>query len=222
MARRWLKIGTVLVTVMVGLTPGLSTVPAVAHGGGVESLYAATDAYLGERIQEVTDTEDVLLAVEWEPTVDGTVTGVRICLDLGQNGVNARLPLLAFLWRADGTLLTRGSASEGISYTAPCFYDIHFCCETRAVDADERYVVGFWVRGGQYSYVWHGFDTDISNATTGHLTAPSNANSTAGDGNGLYVYADWFDVTAATPPFPTYSWENSDYLISPRFLPDSH
>ncbi|GIH03756.1 hypothetical protein Rhe02_18230 [Rhizocola hellebori] len=185
-------------------------------------LYPATDPYLDLRVQEVTDTNDVLLAVEWSPTVSGTVTGVQICLDLSQQEVNPRLPLLAFLWSADGTLLTRGSASEGISFAAPCFYQIGFCCQTRTVQANEHYVVGFWIRGGQYSYVPHGFDNDVSNAPAGHLNAPSNANSTIGSGNGLYVYADWSQVTDTNPPFPAESWENSDYLVSPRFVPDQH
>ncbi len=61
-----------------------------------------------------------------------------------------------------------------------------------------------------------------TNATTGHLIAPSNTNSSVGAGNGLYVYAGPADVFAVNPPFPTDSWENSDYLISPRFIPDPH
>ncbi|HEX6686972.1 MAG TPA: DUF4082 domain-containing protein [Candidatus Limnocylindrales bacterium] len=196
----------------------LSWAPASAHGGGAEFLYIATDAYIEQRIQEVTDTNDVLLAMEFETNVNGTVAGVRICLDLTQQEVAQRLPLQGYLWAADGTLLTTGGASEGISFSAPCFYEIFFGTQVR-VTADVRYVVGFWLRGGQYSYVPHGFDSDISNATQGHLGAPSSTNSTVGAGNGLYAYTS---VVGPSSPFPVESWENSDYLISPRFIPDAH
>jgi hypothetical protein len=194
------------------------SVPAAAHGGGVEFLYGPNDAYLDQRVQEVTDTNDVLLAMEFLATVSGTVNGVRICLDLTQQEVNQRLPLQAYLWSAGGTLLSTGSASEGIESFAPCFYQISLGTWVH-INAFQRYVVGFWIRGGQYSYVPHGFDGDISNATTGHLGAPSNANSTVGAGNGLYAYTSQFGQNT---PFPVESWENSDYLITPRFIPDPH
>lgn len=96
-SRRWL-FATVAVVSALALLPGA---PAAAHGSGPEYLYAPTDAYLAGRVQEVTDTSDVLLAVEFRTTVGGTVSGIRICLDLTQQQVNARLPLLGNLWTAD-------------------------------------------------------------------------------------------------------------------------
>ena len=194
-----------------------ASAPAQAHGGGVEYLYVATDAYLDDRVQEVTDTSDVLLAMEWLSTVNGTVNGARICLDLDPAEVNARLPLYAYLWDADGNLLAVGGASEGITGSGPCFYEVGF--NAVAVTAYRRYVVGFWVRGGQYSYVPAGFDHDVSNATVGHLIGASNVNSTVGAGNGLYVYTSTVGIDT---PFPTESWQTSDYLISPRFTPNPH
>jgi hypothetical protein len=191
--------------------------PGAAHGSGAEYLYTPTDAYLAERVQEVTDTEDVLLAVEWHPTVDGTVSGIRMCLDLTPQQVNARLPLLGNLWTADGDLLGVAGAFEGITFTAPCFYNLTM--NPVHVYADAQYVVGFWLRGGQYSYVPSGFDSERSNTATGHLFAPSNEDSTVGEGNGLYAYTS---ATGVNSPFPTESWQNSDYLVSPRFTPDSH
>ena len=38
-----------------------------------EYLYSAGDPYLNRRMQAADDTNDVLLAMEWMPTVDGTV-----------------------------------------------------------------------------------------------------------------------------------------------------
>jgi hypothetical protein len=200
--------------VAVSLTPGT---PAAAHYGGTEFLYISTDAYIQERVQEVTDTQDVLLAMKFESTVAGTVNGVRICLDLSQQQVNQRLPLVGYLWSAGGTLLSVGGASEGIEFSAPCFYQIGFAGVH--IPAYTHYVVGFWLRGGQYSYVPHGFDGDVSNATTGHLIGISNTNSVVGAGNGLYAYTS---VSGPDSPFPVESWENSDYLISPRFVSDPH
>jgi hypothetical protein len=198
-----------LIASVVAVLPGA---PASADRSGAEYLYAPTDPYLSQRVQEVTDTSDVLLAVEWEPTTNGVVDGVRICLDLTQQQVNNRLPLTGDLWTSDGDLLGVAGASEGITFTAPCFYDLTM--NQVLVSAGQRYVVGVWVRGGQYSYVPGGFATGRSNC--GHVTAPSNVDSTVGSGNGLYAYTS--DMGEASP-FPVDSWQDSDYLVSPRFTP---
>jgi hypothetical protein len=190
------------------------TQPAQADSDGVEYLYTAGDRHLQSRLQAVSDTDDVLLAMEWLPTVDGTVNGARICLDLGPAEVNARLPLFAYLWGANGQLLAFGSAYEGISNSDPCFYDVGF--SSVAVTAYQHYVIGFWIRGGQYSYVPCGFRTDIANAT-GHLIGLSSANSTIA-GNGLYAYTSSVGSEAT---FPTSSWHELDYLVSPRFTPNT-
>jgi hypothetical protein len=73
------------------------------------------------------------------------------------------------------------------------------------IDADETYVLGFWLRGGQYSYVPHGFDSEHFNGA--HLTATGS--------NYAYV-PEQTDL-----PFPTESWENADYMVSPKFTPDA-
>lgn len=189
--------------------------PAAAHNAGVPEVMYSDDAYLAERIVEVTDTADVTLGVEFSPTVDGFVTHVTFCLDVP---INTRIPVWATLWTADGTQLAVGGGSEGFSgyFTAPCFWHAKL---SRNVDvfAGRRYVVSWHDAGGQYSYVSHGFDNDITNTDAGgHLIFYSNENSTVGAGNGLYVYTPFRGL------FPTESWENSDYLISPEFTPYEH
>jgi Domain of unknown function (DUF4082) len=196
---------------LAALAPLAVAAPARADDGTTEYLYTAGDTHLERRVQEVTDTRDVLVGMEWLPTVNGTVDGARICLDLDAAQVNARLPLFAYLWGADGRLLAVGGAYEGITGSAPCFYDVGF--SSVAVTAYQHYVIGFWVRGGQYSYVPCGFHVDISNATA-HLIGVSSANSTIPAGNGLYAYTS---IVGGQIPFPTNSWHSSDYLISPRF-----
>lgn len=208
-SRRLLAACTILATAA-ALAPAA---PVAAHGtGGTETLYPATDPYLSRRVQEVTDTADVLLAVQWRPTVSGVVTGIRICLDLTPQQVNSRLPLNGSLWTGAGEKLATGGASEGIEFFAPCFYQVSMS-PTR-VSANQTYVVGFWLRGGQYSYVPNGFDEARDTTATGHLYAPAGADATAG--NGLYAY------TSSGSPFPTDSWENADYLVTPAFSPDMH
>ncbi len=198
MRRRWLS---ALVVVGVGLAL-LPAAPAAAQGPVREYLYGLTDPYLADRVQEVTDTSDVMLAVRFSTTVSGTVSGVRICLDLSTLEVDHRLPVLGKLWTADGQLLASGGASEGIGYLAPCWAGFPLGAH---LDAGQTYVVGFWLRGGQYSYVPHGFDSERSNGA--HLTATGS----------LYAY-----VPALTDlPFPTESWENADYLVTPEFTPDA-
>ena len=191
------------------LAPLAVNAPARAEGAvaadavTAEYLYTADDAYLARREQAVSDTDDVLLTMTWMPTVDGTVNGARICLDLDQAEVNSRLPLFAYLWSADGQLLASGGAYEGITGEAPCFYDIGF--SSVAVTANQHYVVGFWVKGGQYSYVPYGFRCTITSAT-GHIVGLSSS----------YAYTS---LLGSLAPFPTLSWRQTDYLVSPRFTP---
>lgn len=196
-----------------GVTLGSGAL-AQAHGGGVEYLFGAGDAFLDDRIHESNDTSDVILAMEFKPTTSGTVSGVRICLDLSPSEVSSRLPLFGYLWDAEGNLMASGGAYEGISSASPCFYEVLF--SPTSVQAYTSYVIGFGLPGGQYSYIDYGFDTAYSNATTGHLVAPSAAESLYG--NGLYAYTSSFTA----PPFPVDSWHNSNYLVSPRFTPASH
>jgi len=186
-------------------------VSAPAHAEGVvtadpataEYLYTADSPQLDGRRQASGDTDDVLLATEWMPTVDGTVDGARICLDLDQSQVNSRLPLFAYLWNADGELLATGGAYEGITGADPCFYDIGF--RAVPVSANQHYVVGFWVKGGQYSYVPWGFRCQVSSAT--------------GDIVGLSSRYAYTSLIGNLAPFPTNSYHQTDYLVSPRFTP---
>jgi len=202
--RFWVMAGLLAV-----LAPFAVSAPARAEDDvptdqvSAEYLYAADDAYLNRRVQAASDTQDVLLAMEWLPTVDGTVNGARICLDLDQSEVNTRLPLFAYLWSADGQLLAFGGAYEGISGSAPCFYDVGFA--SVPVTAGQHYVVGFGIRGGQYSYVPCGFRRNISSAS-GNIVGVSS----------LYAYTS---LVGSLAPFPTETWWKTDYLVSPRFTP---
>jgi len=205
-----------MVFLLAVIAPFAGSAPARADDGGVEYLYSAGDPYLDRRLQAVNDTADVLLAMEWFPTVDGTVNGARICLDLDPAVVNARLPLYAYLWSADGQLLSYGGAYEGITGSEPCFYDIGF--SSVAVTAYQHYVIGFWVRGGQYSYVPFGFNTPRICHLSSYLQGVSSADSTVGAGNGLYAYTS---AVGSQAPFPTNSYQATDYLVSPRFTPSA-
>src|SRR5215218_10153251 len=87
--RAWVMAG-----LLGGLAPRALNATARAEDGvpaeaSAEYLYTADDARLDRRVQAVNDTQDVLLAMEWLPTVDGIVDGARICLDLDQAEVNA-------------------------------------------------------------------------------------------------------------------------------------
>jgi hypothetical protein len=191
-------LATVGLSAPVHAEAGLAASPATA-----EYLYNAGDPQLDRRTQATNDTNDVLLALEWTPTVDGTVNGARICLDLTPEEVNARLPLFAYLWSADGQLLASGGAYEGITTAEPCFYDIGF--SSVPVTAGQHYVVGFWVRGGQYSYVPWGLCGRLTSAT--------------GDIVGLSSRYAYTSLIGNQVPFPTASYHQTDYLVSPRFTP---
>jgi hypothetical protein len=174
-----------------------------AAPAAAEYLYNPGDPQLDRRAQAAGDTSDVLLALEWMPTVDGTVDGARICLDIDPAEVNARLPLFAYLWSTDGQLLASGGAYEGITGSEPCFYDIGF--RSVPVTANQHYVVGFWVRGGQYSYVPWGLRCQITDAT--------------GDIVGLSSRYAYTSQVGSQAPFPTDTYHRTDYLVSPRFTP---
>lgn len=195
------------------MTLGSGT-PAEAHYGGVEYLWGPNDTYPDDRIHETSDTADVILAMEFKAEVAGSVSGVRICLDLSPSEVNGRLPVYGYLWDAEGNLLASGGAYEGITTASPCFYEVTF--SATSIQAWTPYIIGFGLPGGQYSYVDYGFDTSYSNATTGHLIAPAAEYSVYG--NGLYAYTSSF----GSPPVPTDSWHNSNYLVGPKFTPASH
>ena len=76
--------------------------PAAAHDVGLPEAMYSDDAYLAQRVVEVSDTADVTLGVEWSPTVDGFVTHITFCLDVP---INSRIPVWATLWTAGGTRL---------------------------------------------------------------------------------------------------------------------
>jgi hypothetical protein len=204
------RLGSLILSMIVLVTTAVVAAPAPAGAFTFETLYATGDPYLDGRVQEPTDTDDVLLAVEWYPTVDGAVVGGRICLD-------REVPQKpeVFLWGADGALLGHGAFSEAGGVSAPCFRDVEFGMVR--VEAGTHYVLGMWVRGGQYSYVPEGLASEVSNvASGGHLVATSAGDSP--HGNGLYAYTP---NLGADTPFPVSTWEDSDYLVSPIFVPSA-
>ena len=94
-----------------------ASLPSAAQGVGVPEIMYSDDAYLAQRVVEVTDTSDVTLGVEWSPTVDGFVTHITFCLDVP---INSRIPVWATLWTADGTRLGAvGGGSEGVPRPPP-------------------------------------------------------------------------------------------------------
>ncbi|HZM78764.1 MAG TPA: hypothetical protein VFC19_23805 [Candidatus Limnocylindrales bacterium] len=94
----------------------IGSLPAAAHNVGVSEVMYSDDAYLAQRVVEVTDTADVTLGVEWSPTVDGFVTHITFCLDVP---INSRIPVWATLWTADGTRLGAVGGATGVKPTHP-------------------------------------------------------------------------------------------------------
>lgn len=217
------RIGAVIATVTATVTamtgsllvaapvPALAVPAVVAAPDPTETMLTADSPYLATRVAEPTDTDQVVVAMEWYPTVSGTVTGGQVCVDLP-----VPLPIGLYLWNTDGVMLASAANSEAGGYRAPCFHIQAFYPPVR-VEANQHYVIGAWLMRGQYSYVPNGFDHEVSNvASGGHLVAP--AADAARIGNGLYTYAPCCQWGA---PVPTSTWERADYLVSPLFVPDA-
>jgi YVTN family beta-propeller protein len=143
------------------------------------------------------ETSTVNLGVQFNPAVNGSITGIRFSKGPGNTGSHTGL-----LWTADGTLLghvlfTNESASgwQEADFPSPI-----------AVTAGTTYVASYLAPNGGYSYTTGAFAR--AGVTNGPLTAPQSSAVTPG--NGVYAYSGGV-------VFPTSTYKATNYWVDAVF-----
>jgi hypothetical protein len=147
-------------------------------------------------VATANDTSAVNLGVQFTPSANGWITGIRFYKGAGNTGTH-----VGSLWTTSGTLLgqvtfTNESASgwQEADFSSPI-----------AVTAGTTYVASYFAPNGGYSYTGAGFASAVTN---GPLTAPQS--SSASPGNGVYGYG-------GSPAFPNSSYNATNYWVDVVF-----
>ena len=148
-------------------------------------------------VATANDPSAVNLGVQFTPSVNGQITGIRFYKGSGNTGTH-----VGSLWTAGGTLLgqvtfTNESASgwQEADFSSPI-----------AVTAGTTYVASYFAPNGGYSYNSAYFGS--AGLTNGPLTAPQS--SAVSPGNGLYGYG-------GSPAFPGNSYNATNYWVDVVF-----
>jgi hypothetical protein len=158
------------------------------------------DTILGATTPATIDSGDpnsVVLGVQFQSSVPGTVTGIRFYKASTNTGTH-----IGNLWNASGQLLATGTFTNE---TASGWQTLNFSSPV-AISPNTTYVAGYFAPNGHYSDTSGGLAGAL---TTGPLTALANSSVTPG--NGVYVY------TASATSFPTSTFNATDYWVDVNF-----
>ncbi|MGY1649745.1 DUF4082 domain-containing protein [Geodermatophilus sp. SYSU D01119] len=139
------------------------------------------------------DRESVTLGVRFTPLTDGTVTGVSF-----HRATRANTARVVQLWDAATRQVVATSAPLGNLSTG--WVEQRFPSPVR-VTAGHEYVASYLAPAGRYSATRSYWSQPRQ---TRHLSAPVGA--------GVYRYG-------GSAAFPGSTWQNSDYSVTPLFLP---
>jgi hypothetical protein len=142
------------------------------------------------------DTSPGNLGVQFTPSVNGWVAGIRFYKGSGNNGTH-----VGELWTSSGTLLGQVTFT---SESASGWQEADFSSPI-AVTAGTTYIASYYDPDGDYSYTAAGFSSAVTN---GPLTAP--ASSSVSPGNGLFNYG-------TSPSFPTGTYNANNYWVDVDF-----
>lgn len=134
-------------------------------------------------------------------TCDGTFPGVwwyRTTEDTGT--------ITATVWSTSGTLIAT-EASTLVS-AGPGWKFLPFTSPPSVV-AGTQYIVAVYHPNGAYAYSTNGFTARSLTSPGGCLTIPASSSN-----NSVYAYS-------SSPVFPNLSYADSEYFISPAFLPST-
>ncbi len=146
------------------------------------------------------DTNAAELGVQFIPSVNGQILGVRFYKSLANTGTHT-----GTLWSSSGTALATATFT-GESTTG--WQEVHFSTPV-AVTAGNTYVVSYHTAVGHYAA--NGGYFLSSGLTSGPLTAPSSGSS---GGNGVYAYS-------VASVFPTGTYNAANYWVDVVFDPTS-
>lgn len=115
---------------------------------------------------DVNDSTTYTLATEWETSVPGTVTGVRVYTSVTQPGT---LPLVGVLYRVDGeTTLVELARADATAWASAQWLDIVFAVPV-AVVTGQRYAAAY-ITPDRFVSTLSLFDNAVANSP---LTAPA-------------------------------------------------
>jgi hypothetical protein len=158
------------------------------------SLWSSTTT---PSVASANDTGAVNLGVEFTPSTNGWITGIRFYKGSGNTGTH-----VGSLWTSSGTLL--GQVTFG-NESASGWQQANFSSPI-AVTAGTTYVASYFAPSGGYSVNSAYFAS--TGVTNGPLTAPQSSAVTLG--NGLYGYA-------GSPGFPSNSYNATNYWVDVVF-----
>jgi Domain of unknown function (DUF4082)/Domain of unknown function (DUF1929)/Fibronectin type III domain/Glyoxal oxidase N-terminus len=144
------------------------------------------------------DTAAVNLGVEFTPSVNGAITGVRFYKASTNTGAH-----VGSLWTTSGGLLAQGTFTG----ESPSGWQTLVFSNPVSVTAGTTYIASYLAPNGHFSMTRPGFANAVTN---GPLTAP--ASSSTALGNGVYAYG-------SSTTFPTNSYQATDYGVDVLFNP---
>jgi hypothetical protein len=136
------------------------------------------------------------LGVEFTPSVNGSVTGIRFYKAATNTGTH-----VGSLWTTSGALLAQGTFTNE---TASGWQTLMLSSPV-ALTAGTTYIASYLAPNGHFSMTRPGFASAITN---GPLTAP--ASSSTAYGNGVYA-------NGTTTTFPTNSYQATNYGVDVLF-----
>ena len=147
-------------------------------------------------VATANDSSAVNLGVQFTPSVNGWITGIRFYKGTGNGGTH-----VGSLWSAGkllGQVTFTGESASGwqeADFSSPV-----------AVTAGQTYVASYFAPSGGYSYTGAAFAG--AGVTNGPLTAPQS--STVSPGNGVYGYG-------SSPALPSSSYNATNYWVDVVF-----
>jgi hypothetical protein len=150
------------------------------------------------------DNSSLEVGVRFKSDLDGTITGVRFYKAAANTGTH-----VGNLWRADGTLLARGTFS-GESATG--WQTLIFSAPVE-IEAGTTYVASYFAPNGHYSlfeYYYYQPSPQGGNQLNSAPLQPLSGNG--GAGNGVFAY------TSSTT-FPALDGDGSNYAVDVLFTP---
>ncbi len=150
------------------------------------------------------DTASLELGVKFTSDKFGTVSGVRFYKSALNTGTH-----IGSLWTASGTLLASATFSNE---SASGWQQVSFSAPVQ-ISANTTYVVGYLAPKGHYADDSYYFYTPPATGGNVLSSAPLHASpASSASSNGIFTYA-------ATPTFPTSTFNAANYWVDPVFSP---
>jgi N,N-dimethylformamidase beta subunit-like protein/uncharacterized protein DUF4082/concanavalin A-like lectin/glucanase superfamily protein/fibronectin type III domain protein/BACON domain-containing protein/Big-like domain-containing protein len=150
------------------------------------------------------DTNSLEVGVRFKSDLNGTISGIRFYKASANTGTH-----IGNLWRADGTLLARGTFS---GETATGWQQLNFATPVE-IEAGATYVASYFAPNGHYSVSEYYYYKPAPQGGNQLDSAPLHVlPANGGAGNGVFAY-----TTSTT--FPALDGDGSNYAVDVLFTP---